>query len=221
MDGENVPYKITKEDGTSGPSSFEYTGKAEVEYPNKDIYSGDFVNGVKEGQGIYTFVNGDKYTGAWKNNLQHGIGRTDYIKGGKYAGRYENGKRHGEGVFTFGNGDIYSGSWVNGKKHGKGTYIVNSCKLEGNNYMKIVGNWEFGEIITGKWIFPNKTQYEGDFEKNLPKNKGHWTFINGNELSGEYNHTEAYNQDLKEIQTKLTWKSDENIFDPRKHLISG
>lgn len=47
MEGdEPIPYKITKEDGTSGPSSTDYTGYAEVEYPNHDTYKGEFVNGV-------------------------------------------------------------------------------------------------------------------------------------------------------------------------------
>jgi len=218
---ETVPYKITKEDGTASQSSVNYTGKAQVEYPNKDTYDGDFVDGLKEGVGTYIFNNNDKYVGPWKSNLQHGIGRTDYAKGGKYVGKYENGKRNGEGVYTYANGDIYSGSWKNGEKHGKGTYIVNSSKLEGNNYMKVVGEWQTGEILEGKWIFPDKTFYQGTFEKNLPKNKGEWKFINGNVLNGEYIHTEAINKETNQINTKLFWKSEEEAFDPRKHKIGS
>lgn len=222
---EQIPYKITKEDGSSGPSSTGYTGKADVEYPNKDTYSGDFINGLKEGKGVYTFNNGDKYSGEWKANLQHGIGRTEYFKNekvvSKYQGRYANGKRNGEGVFTYENGDIYSGTWVDGEKNGKGTYIVNACKLEGNHYMKVVGDWVNGEITKGRWIFPDKTYYEGEFEENLPKNKGKWLFSNGNELNGEYFHSEAIDKETNEILKKLSWRSDEVLFDPRIHLISG
>lgn len=224
MDGgvvEQVPYKITKEDGTSGASSKDYTGKADVQYPNNDVYTGDFKNGLKEGNGVYTYANGDKYTGEWKNNLQHGIGRTEYAKNAKYYGRFSEGKRNGEGVYYFPNGDIYSGSWKDNLKHGKGVYIINSCKLEGNNYMKIVGSWENGEIITGKWIFPNGTFYEGQFEKNLPKSFGTWNFVNGNINTGEYKHSEARMTGSNEISTKLTWTAYEEMFDPRIHKISG
>lgn len=218
---EPVPYRITKEDGSQDASSKDYTGKAEVQYTNSDSYNGDFKNGVKEGQGVYTFINGDKYTGEWKGNLQHGIGKTEYAKGGKYYGKYVKGKREGEGVFNYANGDIYSGSWKNNLKHGKGTYIVNACKLEGNNYMKIVGNWDRGEIINGKWLFPDNTSYEGLYEKNLPKSYGTWSFSNGNLNIGEYKHSEARDLATKQIQTKLTWSSKEEIFDPRIHKISG
>jgi len=218
---EPVPYSIKKEDGTTGPTSKGYTGSAEVTYTNSDTYVGDFKDGVKEGQGVYTFINGDKYTGGFKDNLQSGIGKTEYAKGGRFYGNYEKGLRNGEGVFNYANGDIYSGTWKDNLKHGNGTYIVNSAKLEGNNYMKIVGHWEHGEIITGKWLFPDGTYYEGIFEKNLPKNIGEWSFSNENKIKGEYKHTEARNPETGEITTKLTWNPEEEIFDPRVNKISS
>lgn len=216
---EPVPYKITKDDGTTGPSSKDYTGKAEVIYPNSDTYVGDFVNGLKEGQGVYTFINTDKYTGEWKNNKQHGIGKTEYAKNEKYYGRYEDGKRNGEGVYNYSNGDIYSGSWKNNLKHGKGTYIVNQCKLSGNKYMKIIGTWSEGEIIEGRWEFPNGTFYEGKFEKNFPKNFGSWNFKNHNKVEGEYMHSLIHDSTTDSIKTRIDWKSNEEIFDPRIHKI--
>ena len=44
-------------------------------YCNKDYYKGEFLNGMKHGEGKYTF--GDKkgfYEGDWKNDLKHGWG---------------------------------------------------------------------------------------------------------------------------------------------------
>ena len=218
---EPVPYKIVYADGSQGTVSKGRTERVEITYPNSDIYTGDIKEGLKDGQGVYSFINGDKYTGMWKNNLQHGIGKTEYAKGGKFYGCYACGKRDGEGVYNFINGDIYSGSWKNNLKHGKGTYIVNACKLEGNNYMKIVGTWERNEILKGKWLFPNGTFYEGVFEKNLPKNYGEWNFINENKNIGEYKHTQAKIGGTNEIGTKLSWCPEEEIFDPRIHKISG
>lgn len=221
-----LPFKITYEDGTNSDSLKQnYTGKAEIEYPNRDKFSGNFVNGVKDGQGRYDFYSGDFYEGDWKNNKQDGIGKTVYRKGdfelGSYCGKYANGVREGDGVFKFSNGDIYSGQWKNNLKHGKGTYIVNDCKLEENQYMKIVGEWENGEITSGKWLFPNGTYFEGSFEKNLPKGEGNWVFENGNKNNGIYKHSEARIGNKGEISTKLTWTTKEEIFDPRIHCISG
>ena len=47
MGDEEAVYQITKEDGSVGKSSRDYTGKASSVYVNKDTYTGDFVEGVK------------------------------------------------------------------------------------------------------------------------------------------------------------------------------
>ena len=46
MGDEEAVYQITKEDGSVGKSSRDYTGKGVAVYTNKDTYSGDFVEGV-------------------------------------------------------------------------------------------------------------------------------------------------------------------------------
>ena len=39
------------------------------------MYSGDFVNGIKEGFGEMKWLNnGEKYIGEWKEDVQHGKG---------------------------------------------------------------------------------------------------------------------------------------------------
>ena len=52
-------YVINKigEDGQpfADKSSENYTGKAQVQYPNGDQYDGDFKNGVREGEGTMTY----------------------------------------------------------------------------------------------------------------------------------------------------------------------
>lgn len=59
---------------------------------SKDIYMGNFKNGIFEGFGVCTFANGDKYTGSWKSGTFDGMG-TLY--------------RH--------NGEVYGGSWAAGQ----------------------------------------------------------------------------------------------------------
>ena len=41
-----------------------------MNYSNGDYYSGEFVNGVKEGEGLYKYYNGDEYRGSWSNDMK-------------------------------------------------------------------------------------------------------------------------------------------------------
>ncbi len=80
-----------------------------------------------------------------------------------------------------------------------------------------MGNWVNGEIITGKWIFPNGTYFEGNFEKNKPKGVGVWCFSNGNKIQGEFNHSQVENPDSGEAYTKINWVSAPENVDPTKY----
>lgn len=62
-----------------------YTGKATASYPNGDVYEGYFVDGIREGRGVYRYAaNGDKYDGEWRQNCKHGIGKMSYNAKGEY-----------------------------------------------------------------------------------------------------------------------------------------
>lgn len=60
----------------------------------------------------------------------------------------------------------YIGWWKYGKKEGQGIYLF------ADTGMKFVGTWSSGGFGRGKWVFPNGTYYEGEFDKNQPKGKG-------------------------------------------------
>ena len=180
-EGDDGPkYIFVTENGETKTTSRGYTGKALANYPNGDTYEGYYIDGIREGRGIYRNSNGEKYDGEWINNMKHGIGRMTYAKAGEYNGFWENGRRHGEGVFTYSNGDVYSGWWKFGEKEGTGTYTFKSTG------MKLYGEWAAGQISKGKWIYPNGMFFEGGFENNKPKGDGKWVFKNGNVLEGEY-----------------------------------
>lgn len=55
-------------------------------YPNTDQYSGEYIDGIREGKGKYIFANGDRYEGDFKNNKKHGIGKLVYKDKGEYYG---------------------------------------------------------------------------------------------------------------------------------------
>ena len=214
-------YVINKigEDGQPVPdkSSENYTGKAQVQYPNGDTYEGDFKNGVREGEGTMTYgESGNKYEGQWKNNYKDGIGKMTFGTEAEYYGHFVKGKRWGEGVYKYLKAkDLYSGSWKNGLKHGKGTFIFNNTK------MKLVGDWFNGQIIKGRWYFANGTYFEGIFENNYPKGIGEWHFINGNVVKGEFTH------EIKEIEENvlksrkeiiINWTSEPEVEDEKRYL---
>jgi len=144
---------------------------------------------VRHGEGDYTYADKGteeepvQYKGSWENNQKSGIGKQTYKNVGEYYGYWKEGCRHGEGVMTYVNKDVYSGNWANGNKDGQGTYIFFQTKE------KYVGTFKNGQLITGKWLYPNGTYFEGNFGHNQPKGQGKWHFANGNVVEGCYSQT--------------------------------
>ena len=190
-------------------SSEGYSGKGKATYPNGDAYDGCFEEGLRcDNNATYTYAAAEGaekevYTGEWKDNCKHGIGKQNYAGLGQYYGHWENGEKCGEGVMIYLNKDIYSGSWKNGKKDGQGTYIFNETM------MKFVGSFKGGNLVQGKWYYPNGTFYEGNFDNNMPKGVGQWNFKNGNTVEGIYSQIKRADVDSQEL--KLGWKTLSDI----------
>ncbi|TPX67720.1 hypothetical protein SpCBS45565_g03604 [Spizellomyces sp. 'palustris'] len=110
-------------------------GRGKNIFPNGDIYEGTYLNGSRNGFGVYKWKKTRaRYSGEYKDNLRDGQGDFVYPDGSKYRGQFKEGKRHGQGTYVYVNGDTYIGEWQNDKKHGKGTYtiIANGSKMEGD-----------------------------------------------------------------------------------------
>jgi len=212
-DDDVVKYKLVPK-GSDQPReemSKWYTGEGKATYVNKDEYDGTYVEGNRSGTGVYTFYkNGDIYDGHYELNKKNGFGKMTYKNGNKqgddnddqepeegeakprggcFLGDFEKGKRQGTGTFTYVNGDVYVGEWHAGKKHGQGTYTY------GKDSTKLVGKWEDGKIVSGKWVFPNGTFYVGKFRYNKPFGKGVWVFKDGNQVTGEYRQKPKASED--------------------------
>ena len=59
--------------------------KARQEYVNGDIYDGEWVDGKREGRGVYVYKNGNKYVGEFVAGMREGFGvfmMADYSMGG-------------------------------------------------------------------------------------------------------------------------------------------
>ncbi len=150
-----------------GKGSITYIEKDERSasgYADGDMYVGNFVDGLFQGEGTFYYANGDIYTGSWKMNRRHGKGslkwaetgieysgqwkddRPDgkgtltYPDGAKYIGEFKDGCLEGQGTFTWADGSKYKGQWKECKKHGKGILYNPDGSIEHN------GTWEDGEI---------------------------------------------------------------------------
>ena len=90
-----------------------YQGEVKREY----ILFGDY---ILEGLGSKTFPDGDKYVGEWKDGVRNGQGIFTFGKGkhegDKFVGEYKDGVRNGQGTYTWTNGQKYEGEFKYGEK---------------------------------------------------------------------------------------------------------
>ena len=81
-----------------------------------------------------------------------------------------------------------------------------------------MGEYSNGEVVEGKWIFPNGTYFQGKFEKNKPKGEGHWHFANGNVVKGEFTQQPNTADDQVENSNSvlLSWTTNTELVDPTR-----
>lgn len=120
-------------------------------------YTGERIDGKKEGTGKFEWANGAIYEGEFANDEINGQGKLTTPKQGTYEGTFANGKRSGQGTYTFSNGDIYQGNWADDKMSGKGTYTFSN----GDTYV--------GEFSN------NKFNGQGTYTKGNNKYTGTWS----------------------------------------------
>lgn len=123
-----------------------------------NIYTGDLVNGNRQGTGTLYLKDGGKYEGQWSNNLYAGTGTLVLPTGDIYVGDFSKGFIHGVGKMFYPDGSYYKGDYTYGVREGFGLYYV-------NNDNKYSGYWNNG-LRNGK----GKAYIEGKYKKGLFKN---------------------------------------------------
>lgn len=111
-------------------------------------YTGQFINGIRDGLGEASFANGATYKGQFSGNQRHGYGTQQqtgkvmyqgpweqdqlaegmvtiiYSTGHLYSGQAKGGIRQGQGILVEPNGEhwklLYEGEWKKDKMHGHG-----------------------------------------------------------------------------------------------------
>ena len=165
-------------------------------------YEGEWKNGKKHGTGRMNFANGAHYTGNWIDDMATGEGMFIWKNGDQYEGQIQNGQRHGKGLYRFTNGDTYTGDWVEDKKEGYGVSTMAGHRYEGqfkDDKMYGIGSFYFanGDVYTGDWTdnkqngqgifkWTNGDQYEGGFRAGKMHGNASYKFSNGNIFNGEW-----------------------------------
>ncbi len=89
-------------------------------YEKGEEYEGNWVNGVQNGNGRYTWYSKrvaisqypirNEYEGEFVSGMRNGYGVFYYASGAKYAGEWKNNFKHGQGEFMFKNGSVFKGN---------------------------------------------------------------------------------------------------------------
>lgn len=93
------------------------------------VFRGNFKGFVLHGVGYCKDQKGRVYEGEWVHGVKEGQGE-EIGKNAKYRGGWKEGKRHGPGVYEAENWK-YEGEWVLGKREGNGIYTEGSLKYTG------------------------------------------------------------------------------------------
>ena len=115
-------------------------GSGKLVFPNNNVYEGQFSRNRINGEGTMTYSNGDKYAGTWFTDQPNGKGKYYFKSKERYEGDFKSGKFEGMGTMYYPDGAYYSGSWKNNRKNGSG-------KLVDSNGNATNGTWAMGKLI--------------------------------------------------------------------------
>lgn len=153
-------------------------GECRVVNLNGEVFTGTFINNVREGYG--ELIGDTNYKGEWKNNVFHGRGEEIWKNGEKYQGEYYKSLRHGKGIFTWQDGSSYGGDFKNNTIEGFGTYIWSG----GRRY---TGQWKNNKMHgLGKFTWEDGRTYEGEYVENKKQGFGVLCFPSGKKYEGRW-----------------------------------
>lgn len=122
-------------------------GIALHDYPGEGRYEGQFLHGLRQGQGVFTFEGRAKeedeeeedgyddrlrYQGSWQGDVYCGVGTLSFRNGDLYSGAFSAGIMNGKGRWEYaspagmesGNAAVtFAGTFTNGKEDGEGVSV--------------------------------------------------------------------------------------------------
>ncbi|MCK7513212.1 MAG: hypothetical protein MZV70_60420 [Desulfobacterales bacterium] len=94
-------------------------GKGTMVYSTGHKYTGEFKNGLRDGEGFMTMPGGRTLKGRFQFNTVF-EGTYTYPDGKVYTGQWELRERNGRGTLKYADGRVYDGEFKSGLRHGKG-----------------------------------------------------------------------------------------------------
>ena len=143
-----------------------------------NIYVGNFVNSLREGQGDLD-TNRLHYKGQFFNDRLNGKGIIHFkVEGHDYEGEFKDNEINGKGVFRWSNGDIYEGYMKRGKMHGYGRYTYTNGQIYEGEYVNGIKEGR------GRLIYSNGLVFDGFFVSGRPSGKAN-VISGGKTIGGE------------------------------------
>lgn len=149
-------------------------GRTVVEIKDNDFkYTGEVLEGLKDGFGKQVWKNGDYYEGEWKESKQHGWGRNVWDDGSVFVGTFKRDNKDGVGEYTWDDGTRYLGEWKDNMMHGYGKYTW----PDGRAYE---GEWRAGLMQGyGVYSYADRKRYEGGWFQGKKHGVGNTIFPDG------------------------------------------
>jgi clan AA aspartic protease (TIGR02281 family) len=146
---------------------------------NVEQYSGPYENGLRSGEGTYTWADGRMYVGTFRNGLPNGRGAYTLANGDTYVGDFQD-NRWTQGAYTWRDGRRYVGPFRDDRPSGVGTYTWPDGK-------KYVGDYRDGRASgNGTYTWPDGRKYVGEVRDDLPDGHGTLQLAGGRQQTGEF-----------------------------------
>lgn len=131
-------------------------GYGRMNYCDGSAYEGEFIHGVRQGEGIMWMDNEKEYIGKWKNNVPDGYGRLYDEE--SYEGEWKEGKMHGIGTYYFSDGTELHGIWKNNQLESETSERVEIKTSEKKIQLKDVTNFNNETNLTKSKLSINQGQ---------------------------------------------------------------
>ncbi|CDW81139.1 UNKNOWN [Stylonychia lemnae] len=109
-------------------------------------------------QGTIRYQCGSSYRGDLFKSRKHGQGLLMLSNGDQYEGQFKSGQRNGYGVYIWGpdNRCAYKGDWVEDIREGYG-------EIQWDDGSRFQGQWIKGRFQSGIYVWPDGSEYSGEF----------------------------------------------------------
>lgn len=149
---------------------------------DREVFKGQFVNGLQKGDGQQTITKSGQtiiYTGGFLAGLPHGNGKLE-SGGTTYIGEFVEGRLQGVATITFPNKAIYTGETRDGKMNGIGKLIFPDGIVVSANFLPDRLP-TLGQVKNSKGF-----TYDGELDKLRPSGRGKLTSPDGSVYTGDF-----------------------------------